>query len=145
MISMPHYGRVDSTSFSPMEMGVEYNNTKIQIWEAATGIEVAHMQSNRLVYAAVFSPDGQWVVSRGKDYTARVWEAATGTEIARVQHESWVNTVAFSPNSQWVVSGSTDGMVRVWKATTGTEIAHIQHDYSVRKAASAPTGSGWSA
>ena len=36
------------------------------------------MTHDDLVYAVAFSPDGRWVVSGGRNETARVWEAATG-------------------------------------------------------------------
>ncbi len=92
----------------------EGGSGKAQVWEAATGREVARMDVEHSVRALAFSPDGRWLASGSADNTVRVWEAATGEEVARMAHEDEVGLVAFSPDGQWLASGGWDGTTRVW-------------------------------
>jgi WD40 repeat protein len=63
---------------------------------------------------AVFSTDGERIVTASSDRTARIW-AADGTAIATLQgHEDHVNAAAFSPDGQRIVTASLDGTARVW-------------------------------
>ena len=57
--------------------------------------------SHRLVISAVFSPDGQQVLTASGDKTAKVWSAASGEcLLTLVGHEDFVNSVGFSPDGQ---------------------------------------------
>jgi WD40 repeat protein len=50
------------------------------------------------VVSAVFSPDGQRIVTASFDKTARVWNAATGQVIAKLEGRSGVvSSAVFSP------------------------------------------------
>ncbi|MCK1385678.1 hypothetical protein IVB31_15600 [Bradyrhizobium sp. 21] len=67
--------------------------------------------------AAAYSPDGQTIVSGGKDDTVKIWDAATGQELRTLRgHSDAVLSVAFSPNGRIVASGSRDGAVSIHKS-----------------------------
>jgi len=102
------------------------NGHEVQVWETATGQDVAHVTSNDLVSAIEFSPDGHLLAIGSWDHTARVWDVEMGQEVARMAHEASVETVAFSPNGQWVASGGADG-VRVWETATGQEVGKLEY------------------
>ena len=65
--------------------------------------------------SAVFSPDGNHVVTASADGTARIWDVATGATIAvlKEQHDS-INSAAFSPDGSRAVTASRDHAARVW-------------------------------
>jgi hypothetical protein len=89
---------------------------------------------SRSVYTAVFSPDGQRVVTASDDGTARLWRAdGRGTSLPG--HEKPVRTAAFSPNGKWLASAGDDGKLILWSVekTEPLEIlpSHVGKIYHV--------------
>src|SRR5438132_10434442 len=88
------------------------------------------------VYCAVFSPDGNYILSGGggsysdnqwlpgdQDYTLWLWDVATGKSIRRLEgHTNHVAGVAFSGDGKQAISGSLDGTLRLWEIRTGNPI-----------------------
>jgi WD40 repeat protein len=67
---------------------------------------------------AVFSPDGQRLVTAEADKTVKIRDGRTGQEILALRgHTDMVMAVAFSGNGRRLVSASLDGTVRLWNAT----------------------------
>ncbi len=87
------------------------------------------------LYAAVFTEDGQRVITGGDDGTVRIWNPFTGIEERLVGvHSNWVWSLAVMPGQTYVASASYDGTVRVWDYTNGQRIATISTEgvaYSV--------------
>jgi WD40 repeat protein/serine/threonine protein kinase len=95
------------------------------------------------VLAVAFAPDGQRLVTGGKDGTARVWDATSGQELLRLQgHRSEVTAVAYAPGGQWLVTGSLDGTARVWDAASGRELRILQSPHTSFVRAVAVTAGG---
>jgi hypothetical protein len=66
------------------------------------------------VQSAVFSPDGQRVLTASIDHTARIWDIASGKEIALLRgHEDGVLNAVFSPDGQSVATVSYDKTARL--------------------------------
>lgn len=77
----------------------------------------------RPLLAAVWSHDGQRVLSASDDRTARLWSAdGTGDPIVFSGHEERINALAFSPDDKLVLTASEDGTARLWGAS-GSQIA----------------------
>ena len=72
---------------------------------------------------AVFSPNGQNIVTASGDGTARIWDLS-GRELANLQHKNWVTNVSFSPDGQYVLTTSGD-IGYLWNLT-GQEISTLQ-------------------
>ena len=73
-----------------------------------------------LVRSANFSPDGQRIVTAGKDGTARLWDSRTGAlACPPLQHAGEVIWAQFSPNGKTVVTASLDRTARLWNPNTG--------------------------
>ena len=82
-----------------------------------------HKQS---VLSAVFSADGQRVVTVSADKTALVWDATSGRQIVRLDgHDCSVLSASFSPDGQRVVTASQDNTARVWDVASGSLIARL--------------------
>jgi WD40 repeat protein len=69
------------------------------------------------VRRAVFSADGQSVLSCSDDGTVRIWRARDGQEIRRLDQGQAVWSIDYDPFTQTAISGSADGTVRLWDAS----------------------------
>jgi len=80
--------------------------------ELETIIQRGHLGAVKI---AVFSPDGKYLVTGGRDRTAKLWEVATGREMRTfLGHEGTVQAVCFTPDGKYVATGSTDKTVKLW-------------------------------
>lgn len=75
------------------------------------------------LYAAVPSPDGQWLATAGYDRQIRLWRIATGeVQTTLGGHNGAVYDLAFSPDSSILWSASADQTVKVWDVATGNRL-----------------------
>src|SRR5207247_634054 len=64
------------------------------------------------VNSAVFSPDGQRILTASADTTARLWDAS-GTELATLSgHTDAVTSAVFSLDGRRILTASADGTAR---------------------------------
>jgi WD40 repeat protein/serine/threonine protein kinase len=74
-----------------------------------------------------FSPDGQRLVSVGRDQTVKIWSIPTGTVLNSLEdHTEEITCVTFSPDGKRLASGSVDETVKVWDAATGQVIRTLK-------------------
>ena len=96
------------------------------------------------LWGAVFSPDGERIVTASEDKTARVWDAERGTQIGKPLkgHDDAVVSAAFSLDGKRIVTASKDRTARVWEAESGEPIGEPLkgHDNAVVSAAFSPDG-----
>jgi WD40 repeat protein len=75
---------------------------------------------------AVFSPDGQFVLTAASDNVARIWRK-DGTQVALLSgHTNRVTAAAFSPDGNLVATGSLDGTARLWSVTSGNQLTVLK-------------------
>ncbi|MDP6417717.1 MAG: hypothetical protein QGG54_22285, partial [Gammaproteobacteria bacterium] len=61
------------------------------------------------VFSAVYSADGQRIVTASSDQTAKVLDAQTGKELFTLTgHDGWVFSAVYSPDGQRIVTASFD-------------------------------------
>ena len=92
------------------------------------------------VYNAVFSPDGQRILTASADKTARLWDA-TGQPLATLSgHTDTINSAVFSLDGTRILTASADKTARLWDAT-GQPLATLKgHTSSVSRAVFSPDG-----
>ena len=70
--------------------------------------------------SAVFSPDGERVLTAPHGMTAKVWSAASGECLQTLTgHEKFVWSAVFSPDGERVLTVSDDNSLKVWFAASG--------------------------
>lgn len=81
-----------------------------------SGINNGH---SNIVKSAVYSPDGNKVLSASLDKTVREWDLNTNERINECiavydEHSDWVNSAIYNANGNVVLSASNDGTVKKW-------------------------------
>jgi WD40 repeat protein len=71
------------------------------------------------IRSAVFSPDGNAVVTTSNDNTARVW-SLNGTLLGRLDQDEDVISAAFNPDGSRLVTATEGGSAYVWNTSTWT-------------------------
>lgn len=106
-----------------------------QVIEASTGRPfgpaLAHRDGIRY---ATFSPQGEAVITCGKDCLALLWEVGSGRlRTPPLRHKDQVLHAAFSRDARWVATACQDGTVRLWDAETGEPLtAPVFQDAALR-------------
>lgn len=96
------------------------SDSKIRLWDVATGEELRILRGHRGRVASVkFSPDNRMLLSAGsEDHTVRLWDVESGREIDRIELTSSNDvayTVAFHPTGRSCIVGTARGVVLHFK------------------------------
>lgn len=103
--------------------GGETDTGKVHLIDAATGKLVRTVAGHQ--YGAcdlMFSPDGKYVLSCGRDTTVQVCQVSDGKEVAKLgkprggQFKDWFHAVALSPDEQSIAAADIAGQVQIWRA-----------------------------
>ena len=108
---------------------------------SSLAISSVNWRALKLSLVAVFSPDGQQILSASGS-TIRLQDAASGALIREFRgHSQLVKSLAFSPAGQHVLSGGEDASVRLWETASGALIREFKgHLNSVNSVAFSPDG-----
>jgi WD40 repeat protein/energy-coupling factor transporter ATP-binding protein EcfA2 len=93
-----------------------------RIWDARNQtLVVDFSEGSKILYNALFSPDGRRVLTASQDQGARLSDASTGEPITRLFGNNDVLNVTFSPDGKKVATASVDGIARVWSVFQNTD------------------------
>lgn len=91
------------------------------VFEVATGQTIAIIRGHTNdVLSAGFSPDGRFIVTASRDWTARLWEAGTGQLLDEFRgHSGEVVTATFDPTGRFLLTAGRDATARIWEPNIG--------------------------
>jgi len=107
----------------------------VTLWDVATGGKLRTFEGhNSFVVAISFSPDGQHILSVGKDGTFIVWNANTGKQLKRfiLEHLD-LSSAAFTPDGKHLLTANEGGVddkslkpvggtLKLWDAESGRKV-----------------------
>ncbi|MBK8905449.1 MAG: WD40 repeat domain-containing protein [Anaerolineaceae bacterium] len=93
-----------------------------------------------VVWSAVFSPDGQTILTASSDGTARLWDRQGNTLAILRGHDGTVNSAVFDPDGQTILTAGDDGTARLWDRQGNTLAILRGHDGTVNSAVFDPDG-----
>jgi len=108
--------------------------------ERALPLLIASFPHQDGLWRAVFSPDGERILTASWDKTAKLWDAVSGKLIASFDHQGSVWHAAFSPDGARILTASADKTAKLWDAGSKKLIASFDHQDSVYDAAFSPDG-----
>jgi len=115
----------------------------LKLWDLtcgrATGRFTGHTDA---VLTIAYAPDGQSVLSGGRDRTIIHWDARSGKVLHTLRgHSEKVTSVVFSPDGRRALSGSVDRTLKLWDLASGTVLQTFTgHIGWVASVAFAPDG-----
>ncbi len=81
-----------------------------------TGEGGAAHEGKQSIRSAVFSPNGEHVLTAGNDWTARLWDKGWKNVLTLRGHRDRINVAAYSPDGKYIITGGDDGTFIVWSA-----------------------------
>ena len=100
-----------------------------RLWNASTGDQISVLKADGYLQKALFSPDGQFVLTAVNDNTARIWKTDGSEFTSLVGHENQVAAAAFSSDGRLVATGSLDGTAKIWSLADGRVIATLKRPH----------------
>lgn len=138
------FGEFRHVTISPdSKLVVSARESRVKLWDFATGRLLRNMNAGSDVTAVVFSPDSKTILSASKDKTAKLWDVTTGRVVGTFEgHSATVNAVAFSADGSRILSASDDKTVKLWDVATGRLLrTFVGHSGKVGSVAFSPDGS----
>jgi WD40 repeat protein len=117
------------------------NDRTVRLWDVSTGKEIRRLSRYSreisgegfnvltpfLIYA-IFSPDGQIILTIGHNEAICLWNVSTGKEIKRFtmpRESSYISSAVFSPDGKMILTASDDNQTRFWDANIGRELCSL--------------------
>ena len=104
------------------EIAVGGSDNSIYLLNASTfelkrTIKESHDNS---VFTVKYTPDGNYLLSGGRDAHLRVWDLDNGAEQISSQPAHWftINSIAIHPGGKWFATGSRDKTIKIWSMET---------------------------
>ncbi len=120
------------------------------LWRRVNHTGALTVLHGQRVYAVDVTSDGRWLVTGGRDGTAKLWDLESGQlEGVFKGHEGYVACLAISPDGEKLCTGSNDHTIKLWDMESRQPLATIaSHEQDVRGVAFSTDGkliasAGW--
>ena len=120
----------------------DYNNYVIN-WDIEKGKLIWKAKGlMKFMGNAVFSSDGNLILSASRFHSAELLDAANGKRLMAFEgHSDMVNWVAFSQDNKYIITGSSDNSAMIWDATRGNMIVKLlDHTNAITSVMFNPSG-----
>jgi WD40 repeat protein len=115
---MKHTGPISSVATHGSYVATGGYDNRVILWNAITRKPLAQGMHDHLVNHCTFSPDGQWLISAGSDYSARIWEVPSlRLQAVLTEHSDDVDMAVFAPDNSSVATCALDRAVRLFDLT----------------------------
>jgi WD40 repeat protein len=136
-----HQDGVYSVDFSPQGKHIVSSSmTSVFIWEISTGKLVRTLNHSELLKSAIFSPNGQYVLSYSFDNSALLWDMLTEEPIYTFQHKDEITGAKFSSDGSRILTTSIDGTLNIWNTSNGEPILTKKNDDKIYNSDLSPDG-----
>jgi serine/threonine protein kinase/WD40 repeat protein len=110
---------------------------EVEVWDADSGAELAHLKEDRGIGHMVFSPDGKRLalaVATDPESAGEIliWDVASGKVVLRLEgHTHGVSQLAFTPDGKRIASidrgrNQPHDEIKLWDAVTGAELLSLR-------------------
>ncbi len=113
-----------------------------RVRDVVTGgvLNVYRHKNDALITAAVFSPNGQQVLTSGDDLTTLLWDTR-GQKVSELKaNEGALNAASFSQNGKLILATGDNGAIKVWDTNQHLDFGLPGRIASVRAVATSPDG-----
>lgn len=125
-----------STSWSVSSVNYHPDGEKIvtssfdnaAIWDVNTGKCVHVLKGHSgSINSAVFSPNGNYVITTSHDKTIKIWSTDTGKLIASINGHTVAEHASFSPDEKHIIAVYSDGTICLWSFPPLQELINKTH------------------
>jgi WD40 repeat protein len=126
-----HTAGVTGLAFDPRgrrlaSTGGEPLRGELKLWDPTKEKALVSWESQHLLSAVAFSPDGKSLVAACHDGSVTAHDAATLQPVRPFKGQTqrtvpWAG-ITFSADGKWLAAGSPEGLVRVWAFATAQEV-----------------------
>lgn len=126
-VPLRHPYIVNSVSFNKVGTRIvtaSSTGNTARIWDPATGLaEAEPLKHGKGLTSAIFSPDGDHLVTTGWDNVAQIWDASSGQPMGpSLKHGQPVYSAAFNGDGTLVVTAGEDKAARIWEVPSGKPV-----------------------
>jgi WD40 repeat protein len=121
------------------------NTVRIRAASDGKTIATLRVPGKTFVTAAMFSPDGRWLLTANQNEPIRLWDwrGAPGSSVAELQGSAGSagpDGAVFSPDSKLLVTWGPDDSARIWQVPGGRTLYELPLEDRVTEAAFSPDG-----
>ena len=103
-------------------IGVANSDGRVSLMDGSGALEIRMLKPDGSAASSglIFSADGRYLVTVGRDSVAQVWSVETGEPRLTLRgHESALRSVAASADGSLIATGGEETRVMLWDGTTG--------------------------